>query len=141
MSKRIYNSHCPEFIEAVLLNDKSSIEKFNPGYSPSMIKIIQTMASSYKLDANAFNHKYRTQGHQLRKQVMEFVDTYPDLVTTTYTANKGPILKKRIPGISVEIKENKPREIKIPAEKIEAKEVLNLLADTIKTIQMLVEKL
>ena len=156
MTKRLSKKLTHEFIEAVLLNDTEGISKLNPGYSEITMNIMRAMANSYKLDPKVFQKSYRCQGKILQKYIKNFVTEFPDLIVTPRTKlNKSSTrVISTLTPLKIEPKKEEtkvmPQDSKIESEKlhqviksekIEAKEVLNLLADTIKTIQLLIEKL
>lgn len=156
MTKQLSKKLTPEFIEAVLLNDTEGISKLNPGYSEITMNIMRAMANSYKLDPKVFQKSYRCQGKILKKYIKNFVTEFPDLIVTPRTKlNKSrPRVKSTFVPLKIKPKKKEtkvmPQDSKIEpeklhqtikSEKIEAKEVLNLLANTIKTIQLLIEKL
>ena len=133
-----------DFIEAVILNDTTKIANLNPGYAKSSIRQIQTMARSYKLNPEKFLKKYHFQSKTLLNYIIRFVDEYKDFVPTRFVCDKKVIRaqKQKAPiKVDTAFIESRPKQEEQVPNKIEAKEVLNLLAATIKTIQLLIEKM
>lgn len=138
----------PEFIKAVLLNEEEAIAKLNPGYSLISLALFRSMASCYILDPESLKTKYPRQNKKVVQYIIDVVNKYKDIIIKT-TVRKSRPKKRKIKKIdsiqskvlSTAIDYEVPKEKDSDCKQIETKEILNLLSDTIKTIQLFIEKL
>lgn len=138
----------PEFIKAVLLNEEEAIAKLNPGYSPISLALFRNMASCYILDPESLKTKYLKQNKKVMQYIMTITDKYKDIIRKTIVRKSRPKRRKikeknssQSKVLSTAINYEIPKEKDSDCKQIETKEILTLLSDTIKTIQMFIEKL
>ena len=128
------------FLSAVLSGDFETASELKPNYSLSMMRMLKTMGGSYKLDPENFKKKYLTHGKSTRKRIMEFVDKYPLLVQTSYIKKPNHTRKR----LTKEEKPTQPQLTSLPIskeDKINPKDLIQILSNTVEAIKLLIEKI